>query len=81
MQRPYEILGQWRTFVITAILVRNSPGGDLPGRAYRRWLDFEILSPSGGRFDELIRGPMRKNFSLTAAEKALSFLRGAAPKA
>jgi len=51
------------------------------GQVYRQWLDFGILSPSGGRFDELMRGPMRKDFSLAAAEKALSFLRGAAPTA
>lgn len=45
------------------------------GQAYRRWLEYDLLRPGSGRFDELIAAPFRKNLAVTLSEKVLSGLR------
>ena len=45
------------------------------GQAYRDWLAFDVLRLSGGRFEDMMRRPMKKTVGLRLAESALSRLR------
>jgi radical SAM superfamily enzyme YgiQ (UPF0313 family) len=45
------------------------------GQAYRRWLEYDLLTPDSGRFEQLLATPFRKGWRMNLGERVLSGLR------